>query len=84
MRGGARRPGLEQWNRTAALGEYGYEQDELYIVISGKGEFVKAGERRHFGPRDVIFIEASADHHFKHFSADFAAWVIFWGPDGGE
>jgi hypothetical protein len=24
------------------------------------------------------------EHHFENFSDDFATWVIFYGPDGGE
>lgn len=61
-----------------------HDQDELYIVISGQGMFVKGGERRPFGPGDVIFVEAGAAHRFEQFGADFATWVVFWGPKGGE
>jgi mannose-6-phosphate isomerase-like protein (cupin superfamily) len=61
-----------------------HKQDELYIVASGNGEFVKNGERRRFGPHDAIFVEAGVEHRFENFSADFQAWVIFWGPEGGE
>ena len=61
-----------------------HAQDELYIVIGGSGTFVKGDERRPFRPGDVIFVEAGAEHRFEAFSADFAAWVVFWGPDGGE
>ena len=25
-----------------------------------------------------------AVHRFEHFSSDFATWVVFWGPPGGE
>ena len=59
-------------------------QDELYIVASGTGSFVKAGERTAFGPQDVLFVEAGVEHRFEDFTDDFATWVIFWGPDGGE
>jgi mannose-6-phosphate isomerase-like protein (cupin superfamily) len=59
-------------------------KDELYIIVSGTGEFVKNGERRAFKPQDVLFVEAGAAHRFENFSADFSTWVIFWGPDGGE
>jgi len=61
-----------------------HKQDELYVIVSGTGGFVKDGERRAFAPHDVLFVEAGAEHRFEDFSADFAAWVIFWGPDGGE
>ena len=61
-----------------------HTQDELYLIARGEGEFVKNGERRRFRPQDVIFVEAGAAHRFENFSADFACWVIFWGPSGGE
>ena len=59
-------------------------QDELYVVISGTGYFAKGGERRAFKPGDAIFVEAGAEHAFTDFSDDFATWVIFWGPEGGQ
>lgn len=61
-----------------------HEQDELYIIAAGTGTFVKNGERRPFKPGDAIFVEAHAFHRFEDFSDDFATWVIFWGPKGGE
>jgi mannose-6-phosphate isomerase-like protein (cupin superfamily) len=59
-------------------------QDELYIIASGSGWFVKGGERIAFAPQDVLFAEAGISHRFEDFTDDFAAWVIFWGPEGGE
>lgn len=61
-----------------------HRQDELYIVVSGGGYFRKNDERRPFAAHDVIFVEAGADHRFEDFTDDFSAWVVFWGPDGGE
>jgi mannose-6-phosphate isomerase-like protein (cupin superfamily) len=61
-----------------------HKQDELYIVISGSGEFVKGSERCRFHPNDVLFVEAGVVHRFENFTDDFSTWVIFWGPDGGE
>ena len=59
-------------------------QDELYVVVSGSGTFMKGDERVPFEPNDVIFVEAGVDHRFLDFSEDFSCWVIFWGPEGGE
>jgi mannose-6-phosphate isomerase-like protein (cupin superfamily) len=66
-----------------------HEQDEIYIVASGSGTFALGRdegslERRPFGPGDAIFAPAGWVHRFEDFSADFATWVIFWGPKGGE
>jgi mannose-6-phosphate isomerase-like protein (cupin superfamily) len=61
-----------------------HNQDELYIIASGNGWFVKGEERVPLAPQDVLFVEAGARHRFEDYSSDFAAWVIFWGPEGGE
>jgi mannose-6-phosphate isomerase-like protein (cupin superfamily) len=61
-----------------------HRQDELYIIVSGTGVFSNKGERRPFKAQDVIFVEAEVEHRFESFSDDFATWVIFWGPQGGE
>ena len=61
-----------------------HDQDELYIVISGRGTFLKGAERRAFAPGDLIFVEAGAVHRFEGYGDDFATWVVFWGPNGGE
>ena len=61
-----------------------HKQDELYVIAAGSGVFVKDGERRRFKAHDAIFVEAGVRHHFEDFTPDLAAWVIFWGPDGGE
>lgn len=61
-----------------------HDQDELYIVIRGRGVFVKGAERRPFGPGDLILVEAGVEHRFEEFGEDFATWVVFWGPRGGE
>lgn len=61
-----------------------HKQDELYIIVSGSGRFVKNGDDQPFQPNDVIFVEAGADHRFVDFTDDFATWVVFWGPEGGE
>ena len=61
-----------------------HKQDELYIVIRGTGDFIKNETCAPFKAGDVMFVEAGAEHRFENFSTDFATWVIFWGPDGGE
>lgn len=61
-----------------------HDQDELYIIASGTGWFVKGGDRVAFAPHDVLFVEAGIEHRFEDFSDDFSTWVVFWGPQGGE
>jgi mannose-6-phosphate isomerase-like protein (cupin superfamily) len=61
-----------------------HARDELYIVLRGTGTFSRRGEVRLVSAGDVIFVPAGAEHRFETFSDDFATWVIFWGPEGGE
>jgi mannose-6-phosphate isomerase-like protein (cupin superfamily) len=61
-----------------------HARDEVYIVVSGRGVFVRANERVDFGPGDFLFAEAGTEHRFENFSDDFFTWVLFYGPDGGE
>jgi len=59
-------------------------QDELYVVISGSGEFINGGKRAPFNSGDILFAPAGVEHRFENFTDDFVTWVIFYGPDGGE
>ena len=61
-----------------------HSRDEIYVVACGSGEFVCAGVRQPFGPLDVLFAAAGIAHRFENFSDDFAVWVFFYGPEGGE
>jgi mannose-6-phosphate isomerase-like protein (cupin superfamily) len=61
-----------------------HTRDELYVVMSGSGQFVNGEGRHRFGPGDLLFVPAGVLHRFEDFSDDLAVWVIFYGPEGGE
>jgi len=61
-----------------------HNRDEVYFVICGSGEFVVDGQRSPFAAGDALFVAAHVEHRFENFSADFSAWVVFYGPSGGE
>ncbi len=61
-----------------------HEQDEVYFVQSGSGFFVCGDVRQAFEPGESLFVAAGVTHRFEDFSEDFAAWVVFYGPNGGE
>ena len=61
-----------------------HHQDEVYVVIRGEGWFVNGPARHRFGPGDLLFVPAGVEHRFEDFGDDLAAWVVFYGPDGGE
>lgn len=61
-----------------------HERDEVYVVISGTGFFVNGENRHPFEPGQVLFVPAGVIHRFEDFTEDFATWVFFYGPKGGE
>lgn len=61
-----------------------HTRDELYVVARGHGQAMIGGERQIFGPTDILFVPAGVDHRFEDFTEDFATWVMFYGPEGGE
>ena len=61
-----------------------HARDEVYVVVAGSGKFFCDGETRDFAPGELLFVPAGMDHRFLDFSDDFAAWVLFYGPEGGE
>jgi mannose-6-phosphate isomerase-like protein (cupin superfamily) len=61
-----------------------HARDEVYVVLQGRGTFVNGDSLRQFGPGDVLFVPAGQTHRFEDFTDDFATWVMFYGPDGGE
>lgn len=61
-----------------------HARDEVYVVVSGHGEFSNGPERHAFGPGDVMFVPAGIEHRFEQFTDDLAVWVVFYGPEGGD
>jgi mannose-6-phosphate isomerase-like protein (cupin superfamily) len=58
--------------------------DEIYVVISGAGAFICGEKKQPIEPGEVLFVPAGTEHKFAEFSDDFATWVFFFGPEGGE
>ena len=61
-----------------------HSRDELYVIASGSGVFFNGTSRREFKVGDLIFAPAGSEHRFEDFTGDFAVWVMFYGPEGGE
>jgi quercetin dioxygenase-like cupin family protein len=59
-------------------------RDEIYVIARGAAVLDIEGNRFSAKTGDVLFVPAHAKHHFLAFSEEFATWVFFYGPDGGE
>src|SRR2546425_2509646 len=53
-----------------------HTQDEVYVVVRGRGVLFHDGKRDSFEPGDCLFVAAGTEHHFEDFSEDLAVWVI--------
>jgi mannose-6-phosphate isomerase-like protein (cupin superfamily) len=60
-----------------------HDRDEIYIVATGSGTFVRGEERVPFAPGDFLYVSAFETHRFEDFGDDFGTWVVFFGPVGG-
>ncbi|WP_088278893.1 cupin domain-containing protein [Ideonella sp. A 288] len=62
-----------------------HTRDELYIVARGQALFVHHTARgrvaQEVSSGDALFVPAGDVHRFETFSPDFAAWVVFFGPE---
>ena len=61
-----------------------HAQDEIYVVVGGRGVLFHDGVRDPFEPGDFLFVAAGVDHHFEDFGDDLLVWRVFYGPAGGE
>ena len=61
-----------------------HARDEAYVIVSGEGYFRCDGTLTPCRTGDFLFVPAHSEHRFEDFSEDFATWVIFYGPEGGE
>jgi Cupin domain len=61
-----------------------HDRDEVYVVARGTGRFFDGLDRHAIGPGSFLFVAAGQPHRFEDFSPDFAVWVFFYGPPGGE
>jgi mannose-6-phosphate isomerase-like protein (cupin superfamily) len=61
-----------------------HDQDEMYIVVRGRGALFHDGKRDTFGPGDFLFVAAATEHRIEDFSDDLLVWRIFYGAKCGE
>ena len=61
-----------------------HERDEIYLVARGHAVFFDGADRYPVEPGEFLFVPAGRNHRFESFSSDFAVWVFFYGPVGGE
>lgn len=61
-----------------------HDQDEVYVVLRGRGRFLNGDTVTEFSAGDALFVPAGVEHRFLDFSEETEMWVVFYGPSGGE
>lgn len=61
-----------------------HDRDEVYVVARGSGTFSDGAARHTVEAGAFLFVAAGQAHRFEALSDDFAVWVFFYGPKGGE
>jgi mannose-6-phosphate isomerase-like protein (cupin superfamily) len=69
---------------AAPIRQTPHTQDEVYVVVRGRGFILHDGERDPFEVGDLLFVAAGIEHQFEDLSDDFAVWRMFYGRQGGE
>ncbi len=59
-----------------------HAQDELYVVVSGRGSITVGEETAMVARGCVVFVPAGVPHRFHHISEDLRVLVVFSPPEG--
>jgi mannose-6-phosphate isomerase-like protein (cupin superfamily) len=61
-----------------------HAEDEVYVVVAGRGGFEAAGHRVEVGPGSTLFVPAYEDHRFVDISEDLTLVVVFAPAESSE
>jgi len=59
-----------------------HTEDEVYVVVSGRGAFEADGTRVDVRPGTTLFVPAFEVHRFVDVTEDLAVVVVFAPPEG--
>ena len=54
-----------------------HTEDEVYYVVSGRGQIRVGDEDRPVGPGSIVFVAATVDHRFHTIEEDLTILVFF-------
>ncbi|MBC9714173.1 cupin domain-containing protein [Streptomyces sp. TRM66268-LWL] len=59
-----------------------HQQDEVYLVVSGRASLTVGMETTTVGRGSVVYVPAGVPHKFHHISEDLRVLVVFSPPEG--
>jgi mannose-6-phosphate isomerase-like protein (cupin superfamily) len=72
---------IEYWEPKGPDTQHPHDRDEIYVIVSGGGDFELDGDIRSVMAGDLIFVPAGICHHFIRCSTDLALWIVFFGAN---
>ncbi|TFF25577.1 cupin domain-containing protein [Jiella endophytica] len=75
---------LEAFAPRSEAQQTSHFQDRVFIVTRGSATTLTDGERGEVREGDALLVEAHDAFTFEATSEDFVAWIVSWGPEGGE
>ena len=60
-----------------------HTEDEIYYIVSGRGQIVVGEEDQSVEPGSIIFVEAGVEHRF-HFIEEDLTILVFFAPARGS
>lgn len=81
-----RRPDLSVGTYSLSAGavdpQQPHAEDEVYVVMSGSGQFTSGEQTIDASPGSVFFVPAGEPHRFHDITEDLAV-IVFFGPAEG-
>ncbi|MEV0602367.1 MULTISPECIES: cupin domain-containing protein [Streptomyces] len=59
-----------------------HQQDEVYLVVSGRASITVGMETTQVARGSVVYVPAGVPHKFHHITEDLRVMVIFSPPEG--
>jgi mannose-6-phosphate isomerase-like protein (cupin superfamily) len=72
--------GLYELAAGAVDAQLPHDEDEVYVVLAGRGRFTVDGDDVAVGPGSILFVEQHAVHRFHSIEQDLSIVVAFSPP----
>ena len=75
--------GMAVWPAGGEDTQSPHDEDEVYVVMAGRGVIHVAGEHRPVKPGSVVYVDAGVVHRFHSVEEDLQV-LVFWAPPYGS